>query len=161
MTHHVIEIECRCQSCTGTGLYVGIAERDGAAVVCHTCKGTGCQHIKLEYDDFEGRQPRENVSRVYQANPGICIGTGNGHRLEDFGGLPYDDWLAGKPFIPGTENRRSTCPTWFYQCAGNDKKPQWDECFESLGRTFSDCPSFCRKQDCWARWDREFGDQRQ
>lgn len=29
-----------CQACKGTGLYKGMAERDGAAVVCSHCHGT-------------------------------------------------------------------------------------------------------------------------
>lgn len=41
MSEHIIKIECECNACKGTGLYVGMAERDGAAVVCYTCKGTG------------------------------------------------------------------------------------------------------------------------
>ena len=51
-TKHVIEFDEKCKSCKGTGLYVGLAERDGAAVVCHTCKGTGKHHVRIEYDDF-------------------------------------------------------------------------------------------------------------
>jgi len=37
----ILEGECECSACKGTGLYVGMAEREGAAVVCSRCKGTG------------------------------------------------------------------------------------------------------------------------
>ena len=152
-----IEHDEKCQSCDGTGLYVGMAERGGAAVECHTCKGTGCHKFSYQYEDFTGREDRPGVVRVYKTNPGICIGTGNGHRLEDFGGMPLEDWKAGHPFGPGTENRNFTCPCWWYQRADYKLKPDWEECNRSLGRSFSDCPHYANKAECWKRWDREIG----
>ena len=67
---HTIEFDQKCKSCKGTGLYVGMGERDGAAVVCHRCDGTGKYHFKHEYEDFDGRLKRENIKRVYAANVG-------------------------------------------------------------------------------------------
>jgi len=97
MSHHVIEYDERCKDCSGSGLYVGMTEKSGAAVVCYTCKGTGSHHIVTEYDDFVGRlPPTAKVLRVIQSNPGIGIGNGNGHRIEDFGGMPYADWEKGE-----------------------------------------------------------------
>jgi hypothetical protein len=157
MSHHIVEYDCACEACKATGLYVGMAERDGFAVVCHTCKGTGKKHVRYEYDDFDGRQFREKVKRVLQSNPGICCGTGNGHKLTDFGGLPYGEWLEGQPFTTGTEMRQFTCPAWWYQGADYKKKPDWEECNQSWGRRFSDCSHFCTKSKCWERWDKEFG----
>ena len=149
----VIEFDEQCKSCKGTGLYVGLGERDGAAVVCHTCQGTGCHHFKYEYEDFKERKPRNGVIRVYDVNPGICIGTGNGHRLEDFGGIPLTEWRGGKAFQPGTENRGFTCPAWWYQSADYKKKPNWKEC--GFG-SFSACEHFKTKEKCWKRWDEEY-----
>ena len=57
----VIEFDEKCKSCKGTGIYVGMAERDGAGIVCHTCKGTGCHHVKFEYEDFEGKIVRKDI----------------------------------------------------------------------------------------------------
>jgi hypothetical protein len=157
MTHHVIEFDQTCPCCTGTGLFVGMAERDGAAVVCHDCNGTGCQHTKIGYDTFEGRRDRPGVRRVWAVNPGICIGTNLGqYHLDDFGGMLYRDWAAGQPFPPGSEMRKFTCPAWWYQSADYTRKPDWPEC--KLGR-FSDCSSYRDKAGCWQRWDREFGVQ--
>jgi len=48
----IFEVNEVCPSCKGTGLYIGMGERDGAAVVCHTCKGTGCHAFKHEYEEF-------------------------------------------------------------------------------------------------------------
>lgn len=152
---NVIEFDEKCKSCKGTGLYMGMAERNGAAVVCHTCKGTGCHHVKFEYEDFVKREPEPKAVRVYNVNPGIMIGTGNGHKLEDFGGMPVTEWEDGKPFTPGTENRKFTCPAWWYQSADYKKKPDWKECWSALGSPFSSCKHFSTKEKCWARWDKE------
>lgn len=155
MGHHIIEYDEECPSCKGTGLYVGMAERDGSAVVCVTCNGTGCHHVKLEYDDFTKRKRRYKVERVVEINPGICIGSGgnNKYSLEDFGGMPYKDWFSGKSFPPKSENRRFTCPAWWYQSANYDLKPKWDKC--AWGGAFSNCKHFKNKDACWKQWDEE------
>ena len=44
-------IVIECQACGGTGLYKGMAERDGAAVVCSCCNGTG--KTEFTYNEFE------------------------------------------------------------------------------------------------------------
>ena len=154
MGHHIIEFDERCKPCEGTGLYVGMAERDGAAVVCHTCNGTGCHHFKVEYDDFEKKHHRTDVKRVFEVNPGIILAAnGKDIRLEDFGGVPYAYWYSGKLFPAGRENRKSTCPAWWYQSADYKRKPEWDECIG--GGTFSSCNHFDTKASCWDRFDRE------
>jgi hypothetical protein len=154
----VIEIDYACQPCKATGLYVGMAERDGAAVVCHTCNGTGKAHFKFEYDEFTGRKKRAGVEQVYEMNLGIVIGKGKEgqYQLPDFGGMPYGEWLKDKPFKVGMENRAFTCPAWWYQSADYKKKPDWKECVSS-GGCFSGCSSFKSKELCWKRWDAEFG----
>ena len=151
---HRIEFDEKCKSCRGTGLYVGMAERDGAAVVCHTCGGSGCHHVTIQYDDFLGRVPRDDVKRVLEVNPGICVGSGNGCNLRDFGGMNYDDWWEGHEFPSGSEMRKYTCPAWWYQSADYHKKPSWDECI-GVG-TFSQCSMFSSKEKCWAKWDALF-----
>lgn len=155
MDEHVIEYDCECGDCDGTGLYVGMGERDGAAVVCYRCKGTGQKHITITYRDFEGRKHHKDVQRVFEVNPGITIGSepSVGLRLSDFGGMPYQDWKQGLPFPPGSEDRRFTCPAWWYQTADYKKKPNWKDC---LGcGSFSGCQFFPTKAMCWARFDRE------
>ena len=144
MSHYVIDYDEACKSCNSTGLYKGLAERDGFAVVCHTCEGSGKHHVKIEYDDFEERKKRDDVTRVLEVNPGICVGPAGelgGPIAEDqFGGQPYDQWFLGHPFSAGMEMRNYTCPAWWYQSADSDKKPNWNECIG--GGSFSSCQSF-------------------
>jgi hypothetical protein len=153
----IVEFDQECQECKGTGLYVGMAERDGSAVVCVRCAGTGRFHFKHEYNEFKSRKKRKGIRWVVKVNPGIGVGEGNGHKFQDFGGLSYTDWNAGKPFPPKSEMRRFVCPAWWYQCEDYDRKPEWKEC--GWG-TFSSCQHFGHKEACWARWDREHGDER-
>ena len=149
-----IEYDCECENCGGTGLYVGMGERDGAAVVCSTCKGTGHRHIVTKYTTFTGRNKRENVKRVFRVNPGICIGEGSGHSLSDFGGMDYGEWLTGSAFTLGSEDRLCTCPAWYYQSADYDLKPKWEYGEVQCGwGSFSACKHFHEKEKCWARFD--------
>ena len=155
-----IEIEQQCGTCKGTGLYTGLAERDGAAVVCMHCKGTGKTIFTHSYEDFTGKKvPNENfpIERVFQSNPGIVIGKGM-HRLEHFGGIPYKDWADEKPFPKGSEMRRFVCPAWWYQSVDYTKKPKWDECI-GVG-AFSQCSRFTNKATCWLKWNEEHKNDR-
>jgi hypothetical protein len=68
--------------------------------------------------------------------------------------MPYKDWLAGKKWKPGMEDRQHTCPAWFYQSFDYNLKPDWKECC-GCG-SFSGCDSFPIKSECWKRWDKEF-----
>lgn len=145
---HIMEFDEKCKSCRGTGVYVGMAERDGWSVVCHTCKGTGCYHVKFEYEDFEGKSHTSKVTKVLQNNPGFMVG-GN----LDFGGMEYEDWFAGKPFPKKSEMRNYVCPAWWYQITDYKKKPNWDECI-GIG-AFRNCSSFKNKENCWVKWDKE------
>jgi hypothetical protein len=147
MSEKTFEADIVCRSCHGTGLYMGMGERDGAAVVCHTCRGTGREFFTLTYEEFDGRKPSK-AKWVYEVNPGIRVDA-NGKVP---GGMPYEVWAAGKKFERGMEMREHTCPAWWYQCAPGDKKPDWDWC--QFGR-FADCHRFAFKQKCWERFDKE------
>jgi hypothetical protein len=152
-----IEFDEKCKSCKGTGLFAGMAERDGFAVICSQCKGTGCYHFVYEYEDFSGRIDAQNVIQVVESNPGICIGLGKegGYSYESFGGMSYPDWRNGRPFPPKSEMRRHTCPSWWYQSVNYKKKPDWNECSTTWGGLFSLCPHFIEKEKCWERFDKE------
>ena len=147
MNRHVIEFDQKCKSCKGTGVYIGMGEVGGAGVVCHTCHGSGCHHVKIEYEDFEERLIIPEFERVHECNPGIKINAD-----PQFGGMSYQDWLDDKPFPPKSENRQYTCPAWWYQTANYDLMPEWKECGYGA---FYICEHFADKDKCWERWDRE------
>ena len=150
MAKHIWKQWIKCKACNGTGIYIGMGERDGAGIVCHDCGGMGREKIVVEWEDFEGREFRGDVKRVYQSNPGICVDAS-----PEFGGMSYEDWLMDKPFPPSSENRKYVCPAWWYQGVNYKLKPHWDECI--VGGAFSACPNFAEKERCWGRWDKEFG----
>lgn len=155
--HHRVEYSCKCYTCKGTGLYVGFAERDGFSVVCNACKGKGQRDIVIEWDDFTGRVIKGEIVTVLEVNPGIIVGLkGKGglkftHQF--FGGMPYEDWYKGKPFPKCSENRKSICPSQWYQSADYKKKPDWEDCW-GVG-SFSSCSKFEHKHECWAKFDVE------
>jgi len=145
----------KCKACKGTGVFIGMAEHAGAGIVCYDCKGTGSYDFVHTYDPFKKREVRENVKRVFETNPGISIGENSEIKLEDFGGIPYKDWVDGKPFGKGAENRKFTCPAWWFQSADYEKKPDWRECYPMLGGPYLECPHFGAKEKCWERFDNE------
>lgn len=152
----IIEFDEECSSCKGTGLYAGMAEKDGFAVVCHTCNGTGKHHFKHTYNEFTGRKEKQGIKRVLETNPGICVGIGTTEEgeiltIESFGGIPYKEWAAGLSFPKGSEMRKYVCPAWWYQCANYKQKPEWKDCI-GMG-SFSSCKCFKTKEKCWERFD--------
>lgn len=146
---HTIEIDIECKSCSGTGVYQGMAEQAGAAVVCCTCKGTGKEHYKFSYTEFTKRKQAKDVKRVFQHNPGFVISSD-----PKFGGMPYKNWENGESFPDGSELRQLVCPAWWYQGIDWKKKPNWPHCV-SLGQSFSQCQHFPYKDQCWERYDKE------
>jgi hypothetical protein len=154
---HVIEYDCECESCKGTGLYQGMGERVPFAVVCYRCKGTGKRHEKITYRDFINRKVHDNVKQVVECNPGICLGMGKDSQftLDSFGGMRYLDWLKSKPFPVKSEMRQFTCPAWWYQAANYELKPEWCHEYGFYCGEFSGCKQFQSKVQCWERFDKE------
>ena len=150
-----VEFNEECPSCSASGLVQGFAENEGAAVVCRDCKGTGCHTFYRSYTPFKKKKHKTGIKRVYQVNPGIGIGAGNGHTLEEFGGMSFEDWENGEKFKDGMEMRKYTCPAWYYQCADYDRKPDWREC--TISGSFSGCSLFGEKERCWEKFDRTKG----
>ena len=152
---NVFETDYECKACHGTGLYMGMAEKNGAAVVCCTCKGTGKAHFKFEYEVFTIRKQRTDVQRVYRTNPGIFVdGVGSVP-----GGVTISEWEhdSDSVNVPGAEMRLFTCPAWWYQTADYRLKPSWDDTERccAWGGTFTSCKFFSMKAGCWDKWDRE------
>jgi hypothetical protein len=143
-----IEIDEVCSFCDGTGIYVGMAERDGYGIVCNKCSGTGGYRFVHEYEHFKNRKVRSDVNRVLQCNPGIVVGSNL-----DFGGKSYIEWLENGYFESGSEMRKFTCPAWWFQTANYKQKPEWEQCI--ISGTFSGCKEFLNKKRCWEIYDKE------
>ena len=71
-----IEMEIECPSCGGTGLYQGMGEGKGTAVICHSCEGSGSYMYSYSYNDFTGRKIKEGIQRVYLTGFGYKLGLG-------------------------------------------------------------------------------------
>lgn len=154
----------QCNSCEGTGLYVGFAERDGASVVCKDCGGTGSKYVYHSFKKFDKRLKREGVKRVYKNGGGYVISAkdikmedGSVIRMSQFG-VSYDDWLDGKKPIPIKD---LLCP---YQHKGQDMRGENDvndlyktRCSKCLrcGSTISDCILRGEMDKCWRIFDGE------
>ena len=151
-----IKLQIVCQSCSGTGLYIGLAEQDGAAVICFICKGTGCQEYEFKYEDFVSRKKRNDVVRVHKTSGGYCLSGKdvevNGVLIEfSKGGVSYEEWLAGKQPTP---MKKLYCPLqwtnqqWFSPLYCKDKY---------FGGLISECPY--RKEHgltkCWEEYRKE------
>jgi len=156
-----IEMDIQRQSCKGTGVYVGRAERDGAAIVCYKCKGTGKVHYEFEYEEFTGLKERDGVERVYKGGYGFAIAP----RKLDFDGIgtvdmqkegvSYDEFKKGK--MP-EHIKQLACPMLADQGACQKIKGFLKECEridgKSLwGRGILSCKNQSNKLDCWKRFE--------
>jgi len=70
-----IVVKAACASCGATGLYCGMCEPVGTAVICVDCGGTGCEEIS--YRPYEGRKRKHGVSIISHSR-GSFIATGVG-----------------------------------------------------------------------------------
>lgn len=142
-----IDLAIVCQSCDGTGLYVGVAERDGSAVVCYRCTGSGNYAYHFEYEPFVERRPApEGVTRVH---------VGRGYVLSpkhpQCTGIPVSEYEPGMS-VPADE--QLYCP-YLYTHQGWCAKPEkWHPDYEpaapvELGAYISDCKHWDDKADCW------------
>lgn len=149
MTDTALTIEITCKSCHGTGLYVGLAERDGAAVVCSTCTGTG--RSTFTYEPFTGRAAAPaGVTSVHVAR-GYMLG--QGHPRCD-GGLPISEWEPGKT-VPADE--QLYCPFLYtgQEWCAKPETPSWGGQPAApllAGSRISDCKHWLDKADCWRRF---------
>jgi len=149
---HIWKQKAKCKSCDGTGIRSGLVKNKKVGIVCSDCKGTGWREIVEEWEDFEGKVKRKDVERVVEANLGILM-----DEDPECGGMLYNDWLEKGSFPPKSENRKYSCPCWWYQAVDSKLKPNWEEC--PYGIRFDKCSNFKKKYICWRKWDREFGEK--
>jgi hypothetical protein len=84
------KIQIECVDCGGTGLYCGMCEPEGTAVVCLRCDGTGCS--TLSFHPFKKRRGRKGVKTVYRSR-GTFITTGIGPAPNE--GITYAEFKKG------------------------------------------------------------------
>lgn len=149
-------VKAECSSCSGTGLYAGMAERDGAAVVCFQCKGTGRKDIT--YTPFTARKRRTGITRVYKKGTSYVIAP----KVIDFEGIgkidlskegvTYEEWLSG---VNPKHIRQLGCPMMTDQSACHGVDGFTDVCNKLNGGWLSIIPT-CKcenKSACWERFD--------
>jgi len=83
-------IQAVCDSCGGTGLYSGMCEKKGTAVVCISCDGTGCATIR--YKPFVKRRQSRGIHTVSWSRGGFIL-TGVGAVGKS---ITYKEFAKGK-----------------------------------------------------------------
>ena len=160
-THFVVRGEAQCDDCKGTGLYVGMAERNGAAVECWKCRGSGYVSVNLKFAKFTGRKKRKGVVRVFDSAHGYGLSAedvmNKDGKLIRFSeaGCAYKDWLKGVKPVPIKDLH---CP---YQHTNQDLqlKDRHDlyktRCNNglSLGGRLADCKFRSAMATCWEIYD--------
>ena len=153
-----IEMKVECPSCKGTGLYNGMGEAKGVAVICYKCKGTGAFMYSYSYNDFTGRKLREDIKRVYLSGMGYGISLGKinfngiGEIDMDKEGISYPEFLNGKK---PQHIKKLGCPMRADQSACHDINGFVDECNKLNGGWISlitDCKNQHNKEQCWSRF---------
>jgi len=150
-----IELYVKCKACKGTGVYVGMAERDGAGVICTVCDGTGCKHFEYEYELFSTREVRDDVSRVYKSGYDYVISpTVNINDVEfQHEGVSYEDFKMGKK---PKHIELMVCPMLADQGACHKIPNFVDTCNKNNGKFINmivDCEHQCKKSECWERFN--------
>lgn len=129
-------IIAQCSECEGTGLKIGWAEKDGAAIVCRRCHGSGSQEIS--YTPFTGRRENPQALRVWQRNPGYRVSPEHTD-----GGVLVADWLANPELAlkPEAAMQSTVCPAMWYQ------QKTFKECSDN--QRYHQCPLWTNKARCW------------
>jgi hypothetical protein len=70
-------VKVECEDCRGTGLYCGMCERKGEAVVCLLCRGQGWHEVR--YRVFTGRKLLRGVKSIRQSRGGFIGARVGGH----------------------------------------------------------------------------------
>ena len=154
-------IQVVCVDCGGTGLYQGMCEKKGCAVVCAGCSGEGGH--AYTYEEFEKRKRSKGIKRVFKSSFGY------GHCADDFatkegkkiefskGGCEYEAWRDGEEPKPVKE---LYCPyLWTHQnLQSEDKNGLYKtRCSKQnlWGCSISNCGLFKEKDKCWEIFEGE------
>lgn len=156
-----LELEIQCKSCQGTGLYQGVGEGKGTAVVCYDCKGTGKAHYSFQYEEFTGRKLRDDVERVYRRGSPYKLGLGK-INFDDIGEIDMDhEGISYREFLNGDTPKHIKqlgCPMMVDQGACHEIKGFVETCNELNGGWINYIPNCKNKKNilqCWKRFEEE------
>lgn len=146
-----------CEPCQGTGLVVGEMEREGAAVPCILCFGSGA--ILVGYNAFEKRLPMHGITHVFPYTAGAAFRRSGTSAT----GTPYAVWQS-EGCSRGDEPRDCMCPVEIYgedvllfgktgMKADTDWCLQVQPAIQRWGRAITQCPAFASKSVCWQAFD--------
>jgi len=146
--------KAQCEACGGTGIYQGMAERDGSAVICYRCQGTGAIEVNVTYKKFKGRRERKGVKRVFSSSSGYVISAKDAKDVPfSKYGASYKDWLEGKTPIP---IKTLHCPLQHHGQTIQAKGHPLREFYQShckkhlgLGSMICECSNRCNMNECW------------
>ena len=151
-------MKIECPSCKGTGVYQGMGEGEGTAVVCHRCNGTGAYQYSYSYKDFTGRNVVENVERVYLSGMGFKLGLGK-INFSEVGEIDMDKEGVSYPeFINGKKPEHIKELAWPMRADQGEchKRPGFvDKCNDLNGGWVSmitKCKKYLHKKECWKRF---------
>lgn len=163
-----VEIEHECGSCTGSGLYSGMAEKDGCAVVCTSCHGTGRCVSKMTFMKFNGRRDKKGIKRVFQSACGYGISADDVTRQEDGkvikfskAGCTYSEWKAGGipkpiedlhcPYLHSGQRMQSSSHKAHALYESN--------CRQNMSFSWiTDCKMYPCKEKCWKKYHELVGE---
>lgn len=94
-----MRVNAACSSCGATGLYSGMCEGPGRAVICLDCGGTGCQEI--EYKPYEGRKRKRGIQTIQQSRGRFIAGPIGGGGRE----MTYAEFEAAVPALRSPSDR--------------------------------------------------------
>lgn len=94
-----MRVKAACSSCSATGLYSGMCEGPGKAVICLTCGGTGCEEI--EYKPYEGRKRKRGIQIIQRSQGRFILGPIGG----DGKSMTYAQFEAAIPAPRSTDDR--------------------------------------------------------
>ena len=141
-----IELEIECSACSGTGLYSGMAESKGLAVVCNRCDGTGKYQFKIE---------RVYLPTSFKLGLGVVNFKGVGDIDMCKKGISYSEFLEGKK---PERIKEIECPMLADQGACHNVEGFVDGCSDlglDWGSSMSSCKNQCNKMECWKRFERK------
>jgi len=147
-----ITVRAVCHVCNGTGLYQGMAERDGCAVICTSCNPLGSGGYPITYEQFVERKklPKNKIKRVFKNSCGYVHSSKDTEGIAfSQSGCTYEEWLDGKEPEPV---RELYCPfEWTAQ--DRDMNGLYNaKCEKTLrtGSLISKCSCRDEKAVCWA-----------